>query len=516
MIKKSFMSSLAVFAMLASSSALAQSISSIDGLMARAAEKGSVRVIVSFAEPETAATAASAATPEGTATADAAHRKALRAAQRAILASALGSATAEASVSEANTAGPAADKRSVRLMDVVPMMALTVEPNELKKLAADPRVTAITEDGLSKPHLDQSTALINMPGASGAWAKGALGTNRVVAILDTGVNKNHEFLKFNARVSKVISEACFNTKDPIGAGSYSRCPRGVAATVVSGSGADCIAYDGCGHGTHVAGIAAGRNSSQNGSEPVRGVAPNAAIIAINVFSRFNRNHSSYPCGYGAVSDCLLSWTSDQIRALERVYALRNALGVRKISSVNMSLGGGAYTGYCDGDSRKAVIAKLRAAGIAVVISSGNSGYTNMVGAPGCISVATTVGASTKTDTGVLEDLASYSNSGPQVDVLAPGGDYYPLSLGNAALIYSSYKGSPAAYAYLAGTSMAAPHVTGAFAAIKSKAACANKTVTQIEAAMKSTGYAIADGRWGGTYTRKRIDVAATMNALGCP
>lgn len=513
MINKSFMSSLAVFAMLAAPSALAQTVSGVDGLAARAAEKGSVRVIVSFAEPDTAA--AAAVTPEATERADAAHRAKLRTKQRAILASAFGSATAEAAIAE--TEGAATDARSVRLMDVVPMMALTVTRSELEKLAADPNVTAITEDGLSKPDLNQSTSLIKMTGAGGAWAKGALGTNRAVAILDTGVNKNHEFLKFNATTPKVIREACYNTKSAATDGSYSRCPGGATSSITAGSGADCTVYDGCGHGTHVAGIAAGRNSSLNGSEPVRGVAPNAAIIAINVFSRFDHNHSSYPCGYGATKDCLLSWTSDQIRALERVYALRTTLGVRKISAVNMSLGGGAYGGYCDSDSRKTIIDQLRAAGIAVVISSGNSGYTTMVGAPGCISSATTVGASSKYASGYFEKIASYSNSGPQVDVLAPGGDYpYPSPLGMAALIYSSYKGSNATYAYLAGTSMAAPHVTGAFAAIKSKAACANKTVTQIETAMKATGKAIADTRSGGTYARKRIDVAAVMNQLGCP
>ena len=515
MINKSFMSSLAVIAMLASPSALAQTASGVDGLAARAAEKGSVRVIVSFAEPATAAASVAAATPESTATADAAHRAALRATQRAILASAFGSATAEAAVNA--TEGATLDGRSVRLMDVVPMMALSVTQDELKKLASDPRVTAINEDGLSKPDLNQSTGLIKMSGAAGAWAKGALGTNRVVAILDTGVNKNHEFLKFNTAASKVISEACYNTKDATTYGSYSRCPGGGTSATGAGAGADCTAYDGCGHGTHVAGIAAGRNSSLNGAEPVRGVAPNASIIAVNVFSRFDRNHSSYPCGYGATKDCLLSWTSDQILALERVYALRNSLGVRKISAVNMSLGGGAYSGYCDGDSRKTVIDKLRNAGIAVVISSGNSSYRTQVGAPGCISTATTVGASSKSSGANVEKIASYSNSGMQVDVLAPGGDYpYPSPLGMAALIRSSYKGSNATYEYLAGTSMAAPHVTGAFAAIKSKAACANKTVAQIEAAMKSTGKAIADTRSGGSYTRKRIDVAATMNALGCP
>jgi subtilisin family serine protease len=106
--------------------------------------------------------------------------------------------------------------------------------------------------------------------------------------------------------------------------------------------------------------------------------------------------------------------------------------------------------------------------------------------------------------------------GRPVDILAPGGDFgYPSALGGASLILSSFKGSNAAYAFLAGTSMAAPHVAGVFAAIKSKPSCANKTVTQIENAMKATGRSITDTRSGGTHTRKRVDVGATIAAL-CP
>jgi len=505
--KLSLISAVAIIAALSAATASAQNAANVDALAAKAAERGQVRVIVRFAEPAT--TAASSPTAVGRADDD--HRSALRAVQRGILGNAFGAAAAEAAIAGADPD----DARSVTLMDVVPMMALNVGRDELQRLATDPRVVGIDEDRLSKPTLIQSTGIIKMTGTSGAWAKGATGLNRVVAVLDTGVNKNHEFLKFNTSTTKVVSEACYNTKIT-SYGSTSRCPGGVAATTAVGSGADCSAYDGCGHGTHVAGIATGKNSSPSGSEPTKGVAYNAGILAINIFSRFNHNHSSAPCGFGATKDCLLSYDSDQITALERVYALRTGIGARKIASVNMSLGGGSYTGYCNGDTRKPIIDKLRNAGIAVVIAAGNDGFTNKVSAPGCISSATTVGASSKTTSGNPEKVASYSNIGPQVDVLAPGGDYpYPAPLGNAALILSSFKGSNTTYEYEGGTSMAAPHVAGAFAAIKSKASCASKSVAQIETAMKATGLGIHDSRSGGTITRKRIDVAATIASL-CP
>ena len=77
----------------------------------------------------------------------------------------------------------------------------------------------------------------------------------------------------------------------------------------------------CNHGTHVAGIVAGR-SGVSGS-PGPGVAPEADIIAIQVFSR-------------VLVTALVHGTSDIMKGLERVYELRNTYS---IASVNMSLGG---------------------------------------------------------------------------------------------------------------------------------------------------------------------------------
>lgn len=514
MLRKSFISSFVAVAALAATPAFAQTLAGVDALSARAVAKGAVRVIVGFAEPATAKALDAAVAATDTARADETHRLALRGTQRAILASTFGAAVAEAATGGTDAA---ATPRSITLMDVVPALAVTVNQDELQRLAADPRVTSISEDRLSKPTLIQSTGIIRMTGAGGGWVRGATGTNRVVAVLDTGVNRNHEFLKFSAAVSKVVSEACFNT-NAAAFGSHSRCPGGAQQSVLVGSGADCTAFEGCGHGTHVAGIAAGKNTSQNPGEPSRGVAFNAGILAIDVFSRFDHTHASAPCGSGATVDCLLSWDSDQIKAMERVFALRGGIGPRKIASLNMSLGGGSSRGVCDASvpTYAQVVTKLRNAGIAVVIAAGNEGFTNAVAFPGCISTATTVAASSKTTAGNPEKIASYSNMGGPVDVFAPGGDFgYPSALGNASLILASYKGSNATYDHLAGTSMAAPHVAGIFAAIKSKPSCATKTVTQIENAMKATGLAIADTRSGGSFTRKRVNVAAVIASL-CP
>ncbi len=136
-------------------------------------------------------------------------------------------------------------------------------------------------------------------------------------------------------------------------------------------------------------------------------------------------------------------------------------------------------------------------GIATVISSGNNGYPDSTGAPGCISTAVTVGATTKGDV-----VATYSNSASFVDVLAPGSS-----------INSSIPGG--GFDSWNGTSMAAPHVAGAFAVLRQ--AYPTLTVDQIEDALKSTGLPVSDSPRGAAaplaITKPRIRVKEAFDAL---
>jgi hypothetical protein len=218
------------------------------------------------------------------------------------------------------------------------------------------------------------------------------------------------------------------------------------------------------------------------------MAPDANIFSIQVFSRFTDSPGNTPCANNSrASPCVLTFTSDQLRALQHV---RDRRAARNIVAVNMSLGGGLNASACDGDSRKGIIDELRAARVATVISSGNAGSTTSVGAPGCISTAITVGSTTDADA-----ISSFSNSAALVDLLAPG-----------SAINSSVTGG--GYGNKNGTSMAAPHVAGAIAALRSRTP--GLTVDQALGALQSTGVAITDSR--NSVTRRRINIEAAVNA----
>ena len=372
---------------------------------------------------------------------------------------------------------------SIKKFKYIPFIAMEVDAAALETLASGLEVASIEEDKLLKPMLQESTTLI---GAPQAWGQGFSGSGQTIAILDTGIDKNHPFLK-----DKVVSEACYSGSGP----GESLCPDGVAESTSSGSGMPCsdedLPFDSCFHGTHVAGIAGGKG------DQFSGVARDASLISIQIFSKLEASQClDEEEGMESDKPCVRTTWTDVISGLQRVRDLSERYD---IAAANMSLGVDAFPGSCDllFPGIKAAIDDLRAVGIATIVSSGNDESTTGISPPACISSAVSVGSSDDGSYGTTKDVVSdFSNSSPELDLLAPG-----------RWITSSIPGGN--FLPYPGTSMAAPHVAGAWAILKSKAP--NASVEQVLSVLKQTGVPITDSR--NSVTTPRIQVDDALDAL---
>jgi subtilisin family serine protease len=124
-----------------------------------------------------------------------------------------------------------------------------------------------------------------------------------------------------------------------------------------------------------------------------------------------------------------------------------------VVAMNLSLGGSS-----ESQAEKDAIAYATGKNVLVIASAGNNG-TATVECPACDPNAISVSATTWRD-----ELASYSSYGPGLDISAPGGQCYSNTTAEGC-IYSAYLGG--GYAWLQGTSMAAPQVTGTAAIVAS-------------------------------------------------
>jgi len=373
-----------------------------------------------------------------------------------------------------------------RTYSTLPCIALTVTEEALVKLKSLPEVIRIFEDrpmrlpetpeiletqndnsDLSKPLLESTVEIV---GAEVAWGFGFTGEGWYVAALDTGIRNTHEMFQ-----GKHIVEHCFALGEDWYDKENGDCPNG--KTEMDGPGSAAHYAGQYGHGSHVAGIAAGNNH-----DDLFGVAKGANIIAVQVFSYFWSEGD------------VLSWSSDQLKGLDYVYTLRNTY---QIAAVNMSLGSAeGYSEYCTSSSRAQAVSNLRAVGIATVIAAGNERRCNAVGDPACIPGAITVNATDKQD----NEYSSGNWHDIMVDLMAPG-----VSVNSSAGLGDS------SYYTSSGTSNAAPHVTGAWAIMKQYNE--NLSIDEILTALQETGTMITSFRCEGRAPKPRIHVGNALMSL---
>ena len=245
-------------------------------------------------------------------------------------------------------------------------------------------------------HLDRiNQAQLPLDGNS---ARGPLtGVGIDIYIVDTGVRGTHE---------QILGRVLPGIDIPTDNGSSKVNP---------------VTSDCDGHGSHVAGLAAGSTV---------GVAPRARVIAVRVLD----------CnGDGEVADV--------VAALQWVRAHHRS-GVAAV--VNLSFGVDLGD---DGTSIDREVQALIDEGVVVTVASGNGDAAGrpIDGckiAPGDVPDALTVGAIGSTDL-----VSYYSNNGPCVDLYAPGGD-------RLRALESAWKDSDTDYEFDVGTSMASPLVAG--------------------------------------------------------
>ncbi|HEY1248422.1 MAG TPA: S8 family serine peptidase, partial [Nitrososphaera sp.] len=274
-----------------------------------------------------------------------------------------------------------------------------------------------------------------------------------IAILDTGIDLNHADLNVYKHVTYVPGTTTGN--------------------------------DDNGHGTMVAGIAAARDNDWGGV----GVAPGARLWSVKVLDS---------TGSGSLSSVL--------QGLDYVTSSANELEV-----ADMSFG----CENCSSPTLDAAIHNAVTSGVTIVVAAGNGAKDASTFSPAnhpeVIAVSAIAdsdgkcgGQGSSTSAGADDTLASFSNFGPAIDMAAPG-----------VQIYSTTKNG--GYSIASGTSMAAPHITGAVALYMSKNP--NASPSQVLATLKGQGTTSSndcDGKGHGYFTGNKDSSKEPLLYVGSP
>lgn len=309
-------------------------------------------------------------------------------------------------------------------VDIIPVLYAELPQEAIEGLENNPHVVSVEKDVRAKT-LAQSTPWgISRVNADDVHSTNKGSSETDVSIIDTGVDYNHPDLANN-----YVDGYDF----------------------VNG---DSDPMDDNGHGTHVAGTAA----AVDNNEGVIGAAPEADLYGVKVLASD---------GYGYYSDIIsgIDWS------------VKGPNGVEGDSDdaevISMSLGGESGT-----SSLQDAVQNAESKGTLVVAAAGNDGSgDDTVRYPAKYDSVIAVAATDSNN-----DRASFSSTGPDVELSAPGVNTLSTLLGGD-------------YGYKSGTSMATPHVSGVAALV-------------FNSEVPSDYDADNDGNWDAEEVRKKMDDTA--------
>lgn len=294
----------------------------------------------------------------------------------------------------------------------------------------------------------------NLPAISApdAWLTGT-GAGVTIAVVDTGVDSRHEDL-----AGKVVGGKNFVDQD--------KPP-----------------LDDNGHGTHVAGIAAAATNNERG---IAGVAPDAKIMPIKVLDAKGEGSAD------AVAQGI-RYAADQRAAV-----------------INLSLGdngvGGVPLSAIFGPSFASAIRYAWERGSIPVVSAGNSGDPNSAFiTSSSFSREPALVVTSVNRAGTKPNYASRTGSA-QWGIAAPGGGGNEDPVDDDIISAWWDADKPSLYAYASGTSMAAPHVSGAAAILRGLGLTPQQTVDKLLNTARDIGPA-------DTFGHGLLDVKAAVAGL---
>jgi serine protease AprX len=356
--------------------------------------------------------------------------------------------------------------------NIINGVSAQVTGKDILKLAKSKRVLSVTLDykvaraSYSNPQLWPDAAQV-----SSFWPSIASGLSTpAVAVIDSGIDNSHPDI-----AGQVIASATFVS-----------------------SGANTADSDGRGHGTFVAGILAGSADGHTGA------APGTKLVSVDVLN---------DSGEGTLSDVIAGaqWVLDN----------KDQYGIRV---ANFSLNAGS-SGSFRWDPLDRVVERLWFSGVVVVVATGNYGTGDVASrikyAPANDPFVITVGASdTNSTPEAADDFAApwsawgYTYDGFQKpDLAAPGRVMDgPVPAGAQLLQLHPERATTEGHMWLSGTSMAAPVVSGAAAAVLAQHPL--WTPDQVKGALLATAAVPAGATAGGALGRGVVQAAAAAASDG--